>query len=86
MFFSPISELPSIGRNIPYVGSFALFLVFSAIAATAKSFSGLVIARLFQGLMGSPALATGGASMQDMVRQSRRSDHNMTEADTFYLV
>ncbi|GAB7357393.1 hypothetical protein MBLNU459_g8331t1 [Dothideomycetes sp. NU459] len=66
MFFSPISEIPSLGRNIPYVTSFALFLVFSVLAATAKSFTGLVVARLFQGLMGSPALATGGASMQDL--------------------
>lgn len=73
MVFSPISEIPSLGRNIPYIGSFALFLVFSAIAATAKSFSGLVVARLFQGLMGSPALATGGATMQDMVRSHRKS-------------
>lgn len=67
MLFSPLSENPAIGRNIPYVGSFALFMILSAAVASATSFPGLVVARFFQGFMGSPALATGAASMQDMV-------------------
>lgn len=70
MLFSPISEAPSVGRNIPYVTSFALFVVFSALAAMRQSFPVLIVMRFVQGFFGSPALATGGASMQDMVRKS----------------
>ena len=67
MFFSPISEIPSLGRNIPYVLSFILFLGMSIIVATAQSFPTLVVGRFLQGFMGSPSLATGAASMQDVV-------------------
>ena len=67
MLFSPLSEIPTIGRNIPYITSFALFVVFSATAATSQSFGALLAWRFLQGFMGSPALATAGATFQDIV-------------------
>jgi len=67
LLFSPISEIESVGRNIPYITSFALFVLISALAATCRDFPGLVVLRFLQGFFGSPALATGAASMQDMV-------------------
>lgn len=67
MIFSPISEFASVGRNIPYIATFAFFIVASVAAATSKSFAALLVWRFVQGFMGSPALATGGASLQDMV-------------------
>lgn len=67
MIFSPISEFASIGRNIPYLATFACFILISVATATSKSFTALLVWRFLQGLMGSPALATGGASLQDLV-------------------
>lgn len=67
MIFSPISEFASVGRNIPYITTFAFFIVASVAAATSQSFAALLVWRFVQGFMGSPALATGGASLQDMV-------------------
>ena len=66
MFFSPLSEMASIGRNIPYISSFVLFLVVSALTATVDNYSALVFLRTLQGLFGSPALATGAASLEDV--------------------
>ncbi|KAI5247558.1 MFS general substrate transporter [Aureobasidium subglaciale] len=67
LFFSPLSEIEFVGRNGPYLVSFACFVAISAATAACDNFSGLVILRFAQGVFGSPALATGAASMQDMV-------------------
>lgn len=66
MIFSPLSEIPSIGRNWLYIGSFFLFLLFTIGTAVAKSFAGLIVMRFLAGFFGSPALATGGATLQDL--------------------
>ncbi|KAF1812051.1 MFS general substrate transporter [Eremomyces bilateralis CBS 781.70] len=66
MIFSPISEMPSVGRNPPYMVSFLIFVLMLIPAALTRNFSGLIAARFFQGFFGSPCLATGGASLQDM--------------------
>ncbi|KAL8684921.1 MAG: hypothetical protein Q9218_008070 [Villophora microphyllina] len=66
LFFSPLSEIPIIGRNPVYMSTFALFVILSIPTALAKSFAGLLVLRFLQGFLGSPCLATGGASMQDM--------------------
>ena len=67
MIYSPISEFASVGRNIPYIATFACFILTSVAAATSTSFNALLVWRFLQGFMGSPALATGGASLQDLV-------------------
>ncbi|KAI4225913.1 MAG: hypothetical protein L6R40_008328 [Gallowayella cf. fulva] len=66
LLFSPISEIPLIGRNPVYATTFTLFTILSIPTALAKSFAGLLILRFLQGFLGSPCLATGGATMQDM--------------------
>lgn len=66
MFFSPISEMPRLGRNIPYFTSFFLFILMTAGAATVDNFAGFIVLRFLQGLVGGPVLATGGASAGDL--------------------
>ncbi|KAI4130878.1 MAG: hypothetical protein LQ341_006419 [Variospora aurantia] len=66
LFFSPLSEIPIIGRNPVYMVTFSLFVILSVPTALADSFAGLLVLRFLQGFLGSPCLATGGATMQDM--------------------
>jgi len=66
LLFSPLSEIPIVGRNPPYMVSFAIFVILTIPTAVVDNFAGLVILRFLQGFFGSPALATGGASLQDM--------------------
>ncbi|KAL2431207.1 MFS-type transporter pyvG [Exophiala dermatitidis] len=66
MLFSPLSELPAIGRNLPYVVSFGLFVILCVPTALSNSYATLLVLRFLTGFMGSPCLATGGATMGDM--------------------
>lgn len=66
MIFSPLSELPLIGRNPPYIITFGLFVILAVPTARVDNFAGLLVLRFLTGFMSSPALATGGASMQDL--------------------
>ena len=66
MIFSPMSEIPLFGRNLPYISSFALFTILSVPTALVNNYAGLLVLRFLTGFMGSPCLATGGATMQDL--------------------
>ena len=66
LVFSPLSEIPSVGRNPPYLITFAIFVILLVPAAVVDNFAGLVVLRFLQGFFGSPSLATGGATLQDM--------------------
>jgi MFS transporter, DHA1 family, multidrug resistance protein len=66
LLFAPLSEIPSIGRNPPYIYTFALFVILLVPAALAKNAAGFMILRFLTGFFGSPCLATGGASLGDM--------------------
>ena len=66
MIWSPLSEIPAIGRNPPYVATFAIFVILTIPSALTKSFAGLLVSRFLLGFFGSPCLATAGASFQDM--------------------
>ncbi|KAK3716829.1 hypothetical protein LTR37_006179 [Vermiconidia calcicola] len=66
LLFSPLSEIPSIGRNPPYIISFGIFVILSIPTALVNNVPGLMVLRFLQGFFGSPCLATGGASLQDM--------------------
>jgi DHA1 family multidrug resistance protein-like MFS transporter len=66
LLFSPLSEIPKIGRNPPYIITFAIFTILCVPTALADNFAGLMVLRFLQGFFGSPILATGGASLQDM--------------------
>ncbi|KAL3442299.1 major facilitator superfamily domain-containing protein [Aspergillus insuetus] len=66
MFFSPLSEIPRIGRNLPYVVSFVLYCGISIPTALFPSAISFYFLRFLQGFFGSPCLATGGASIADI--------------------
>ena len=66
LLWSPLTEIPSIGRNSLYVITFALFVILLVPTALADDFAGLVVARFLLGFFGSPCLATGPATMGDL--------------------
>jgi MFS transporter, DHA1 family, multidrug resistance protein len=66
MIFSPMSEMPIIGRNPPYMVTFTIFLAISIGVSCVNSFPALIVLRFLQGFFGSPCLATGGASIGDI--------------------
>ncbi|KAF7302366.1 Benomyl methotrexate resistance protein [Mycena chlorophos] len=66
MFLSPLQELPILGRNPVYMAGLLLFVVFQIPIVTAKNMNTVLAMRFFTGFFGSPALATGGASMGDI--------------------
>lgn len=66
MIFSPLSELPMVGRSPTYFYTLAVFVFFQFGVIYAKNFGMLLAFRFLTGFFGSPALATGGASMGDL--------------------
>lgn len=72
LFLAPLSEIPQIGRTPPYVITLTIFVVMQALSATVQNFAGLMTLRFIAGFFGSPVLATGGASLQDMFSDKTR--------------
>lgn len=66
LIFSPMSEIPVIGRNPVYIVTMFLFVIISIPTALVGNFPGLMVLRFLQGFFGSPCLASGGASIGDM--------------------
>ena len=66
LIFAPLSEVPIIGRSPVYTITFLIFVILSIPTALVKNFAGLLVLRFLQGFFGSPCLANGGATMQDM--------------------
>lgn len=66
LFFSPLSEIPLIGRNPVYIVTMFLFVIISIPTALVGNFPGLMVLRFLQGFFGSPCLASGGASIGDL--------------------
>ena len=73
MLWSPMSEIPQIGRNPVYLGTLALFVALQVPTALATNFGMLLAFRFITGFVGSPALATGGATIGDMYKPSKRT-------------
>ncbi|KAI1798105.1 MFS general substrate transporter [Ganoderma leucocontextum] len=73
MFLAPLSEIPAIGRNAPYITTLAIFVGLQPAVATAKTPATYFILRFLSGFFGSPALATGGASIADMFESKKRA-------------
>jgi DHA1 family multidrug resistance protein-like MFS transporter len=61
-----MSEIPQVGRNPIYISTLFIFVMFQIPTALATNFGMLLAFRFLTGLFGSPALATGGASISDM--------------------
>lgn len=72
LFLAPLSEIPAIGRTPPYVITLALFVILQPITATVQNIPGLLVLRFLAGFIGSPVLATGGASLGDMFSPKTR--------------
>ncbi|KAI5475408.1 MFS transporter, DHA1 family, multidrug resistance protein [Pseudohyphozyma bogoriensis] len=66
MIISPVQENPAIGRSPPYIIGLFLFVLFQMPELLAKNIWTIMIFRFGSGFVGSPALATGGASLGDM--------------------
>lgn len=66
LFFSPLSEISRIGRNPPYIITLFLFVLLAIPAVRVQSFAGFLVLRFLTGFLGSPCLATGGATLQDI--------------------
>ncbi|CEI68860.1 Caffeine resistance protein 5 [Fusarium venenatum] len=66
LLFSPLSEIPRIGRNPVYIVTMFLFVIISIPTALVKNYPGLMVLRFLQGFFGSPCLASGGASLGDI--------------------
>lgn len=72
LLFSPLQDFYSIGRTRPYQISFILYVFLTlGTALSIHHWKVFLVLRFFQGFMGSPALATGGATMRDMVSLER---------------
>lgn len=73
MLWSPMSEIPQIGRNPIYLATLAVFVAFQAPTALASNFGMLLAFRFLTGFFGSPVLATGGASLADIWSPAKRA-------------
>lgn len=66
MVLSPLTEVARIGRNWPYVISIGLFVIMQIPTALCNNVAGFMVLRFIAGFLGSPVLATGGATMADL--------------------
>lgn len=67
LFLSPITEHYKIGRNPVYIITLFLFAILQLPTAIAKNIASLCILRFLSGIFASPVLATGAASVCDII-------------------
>jgi len=65
LLFSPLSEVPAIGWNPPYIITFIIFVILAVPASLVDNFGGLLVLRFLFGFFGLPCLAMGAASYGD---------------------
>lgn len=73
MIWAPLSEMPYFGRNPIYILTLLLFVLLQLPTALATNFGMLLAFRFLSGFVGSPSLATGGASIGDMYTPAKRT-------------
>ena len=61
-----MSEIPYLGRTAVYIGTLFAFVLLQLGVIYAKNFGMLLAFRFLTGFVGSPVLATGGATIADM--------------------
>ncbi|SGY62556.1 BQ5605_C007g04707 [Microbotryum silenes-dioicae] len=66
MILAPLQEMPRQGRTPVYIIGLLLFFIFQFPIVFAPNIATILVFRFFSGFVGSPALATGGASMIDI--------------------
>ncbi|RDW76310.1 MFS transporter [Aspergillus mulundensis] len=84
LIWSPLSELANIGRNPIYILTLFAFLCLNFAVVYAQNFGMLLAFRFLTGFIGSPALATGGASMGDIWSPNTR-DYMIVVWGTFAI-
>ncbi|KAK6204782.1 multidrug resistance protein 2 [Scheffersomyces amazonensis] len=67
MFLSPMTENAAIGRTPVYIITLFIFFILQIPTALTTSLAGLSVLRLIAGFFASPALATGGATVGDVI-------------------
>jgi MFS transporter, DHA1 family, multidrug resistance protein len=65
MIFSPLSEIPAVGRTSPYMVTYFIFVILCIPMALVNNLAGILVLRTLLGFFGSPCLATAGASYGD---------------------
>ena len=73
MLWSPLSEVPRMGRNTIYIVTLAAFLLLKLPIVLASNIETVLIFRFLSAFAGSPAQATGGATISDMYNPRDRS-------------
>ncbi|KAI0299065.1 major facilitator superfamily domain-containing protein [Multifurca ochricompacta] len=73
MIFSPLSEVPQIGRMPIYIITLIFFVVLQVPTALATNYGMLMAFRFLTGFFGSPILATGGATISDLYIPKKRA-------------
>ncbi|KAF2622136.1 multidrug resistance protein-like protein [Macroventuria anomochaeta] len=73
IIWSPLSEIPQIGRLWVYIGTLFIFCCFQLPTIYSVNFGMLLAFRFLTGFFGSPALATGGATIADMYRPQKQA-------------
>lgn len=73
MVWSPLSENPSIGRNPIYISTLGIFILIQFPIALATNVETVIVFRFLSGVLGSPVLAIGGATLSDIYLPRRRS-------------
>ncbi|WFD01215.1 hypothetical protein MYAM1_003977 [Malassezia yamatoensis] len=68
LILSPITEISWIGRNGPYIIGLGLFTILQIPNALVNNLAGYLVLRFLSGFLGSPVLATGGATVGDIWR------------------
>jgi len=76
MVWSPLFEVPRIGRNSIFIPAFVLFILAQVPAALATSIGMLLIFRFIAGFFGSPILGSGDGILTDMY-ESRKQFYAM---------
>ncbi|POS68485.1 hypothetical protein DHEL01_v213121, partial [Diaporthe helianthi] len=71
MLWSPLSEVPAVGRTSIYILTLVAFVALQIPTALATDISALLGLRFLAGFMGSPSIATGGASIAEMFTPTR---------------
>lgn len=71
MLWSPLSEQPRLGRNNIYFWTFLAFTLLQLPCGYAPNIAVFLVFRFLAGFVGSPALATGGATIADMYDPAR---------------
>ncbi|KAF8337920.1 major facilitator superfamily domain-containing protein [Cantharellus anzutake] len=66
LFLSPLQELPVLGRNPVYLFGIVVYTLLQVPTALCDTLGAMTVLRFLAGFVGSPALATGGATTADI--------------------